>query len=359
MCPIDYYSLMRNTQDKKQLRYQMVVSAQTSGVMAASRLFHTTKNTISKWLKRFNEHGHDSLTGLSRRPHNSPNATPLEVQKKLVELKRKYKRLGAEQIKVLENLSISAKTMRKIWRRHGVPSRKLRKKHVTKQNLRAVKKIWPLFQQICEDTKILKDIPEYWWQMKRLNLPEVQYTARDVTTGLLMLGVADEISMHNSKRFADYCNFNLQKYGADLSHTRRQTDNGVEYIGSWQARKSSAYTKIIESVAGQVHHTIFPGAHRMQSDVETVHGLMEREFYELETFKDKEDFLNKLYSYLLFFNLARPNTYKENKTPWQLVKEKNPNLPIEIAMIPPIDLSNPLYYNHSVSKSGYDVYSNP
>ena len=359
MCPIDYYSLMRNTQDKKQLRYQMVMSAEKSGVMETSRLFHTTKNTVSKWVRRFTESGYSGLADLSRRPHNSPNTTPEEEQQKLVQLKRKYKRLGADQIKEIEKLSISPRTMRKIWRNKNVSSRKRRKKYITKQNLRAVKREWNLFQQISEDTKYLTDIPEYWPQMKRNNLHSVQYTARDVTTGLLLLGLADEISMDNSKRFADYCNAMLQKHGADLSHTRRQTDNGSEYIGSVRAKAKSAFTNSIESIKGQIHSTIFPGAHRMQSDVETIHALMEVEFYELEQFSDRQDLLDKFYSYLLFFNLVRPNTYKENKTPWQLVKEKNPKLPAEIAMIPPIDLSDPLYYNHAVSKSGYDVPSNP
>lgn len=47
----------------------------------------------------------------------------------------------------------------------------------------------------------------------------------------------------------------------------------------------------------------------------------------LEKFKDKEDFLNKAYSYQLFFSLARPNTYKENQTPWQIAKKKQQTYP--------------------------------
>ena len=53
----------------------------------------------------------------------------------------------------------------------------------------------------------------------------------------------------------------------------------------------------------------------MQSDVETVHNLIEMDFYEIESdsFKNRLDFMGKAYSYQLFFNLHRPNTYKENK----------------------------------------------
>jgi len=89
---------------------------------------------------------------------------------------------------------------------------------------------------------------------------------------------------------------------------------------------------------GQFHRTIFPGAHRMQSDVETIHNLMEMEFYEIEQFKDRSDFFNKAASYQMFFNLHRPNSYKEHKTPWQLAQAKDPNLDKRLLMIPPVDL---------------------
>ena len=130
-----------------------------------------------------------------------------------------------------------------------------------------------------------------------------------MTSGLMFLGFADERALIYATLFAQYLNYHLQKAGADLSKTVRQTDNGSEYIGSWQAKKPSAYTKAIESVPGQIHNTIFPGAHRYQSDVETVHNLIEVEFYEVEGFKNKDNFLRKAYSYQLFFNLMRPNSY--------------------------------------------------
>ncbi|MFO7915708.1 MAG: hypothetical protein R6U43_08445, partial [Candidatus Krumholzibacteriales bacterium] len=62
----------------------------------------------------------------------------------------------------------------------------------------------------------------------------------------------------------------------------------------------------------------------------------------------------------LFFNLERPNSYKEYKTPWQLAREKQPGLSKEIAMIPPVfigDLMNKeLEY---LPQGGYDVSSVP
>jgi transposase len=360
MCPYSYYSVMRTSKDAKYLRLKMVLTAEEHGIKRAARDFGASRNTVRKWLHRWHRLGYPGLTDQSRRPHRSPKATPAKQRRRLVALKRKYSRLGAEAIRTIEGISISAKTIRKIWREEGVSSRKRRKKHQTKQNLRELKKQWALFQQVDEDTKDLKDIPEYWIQMKQKGLPAVQYTARDVTTGMLFMGFAQERSLDYATCFARYLNNALTALGVDLSNTTRQSDNGSEYVGSWQAKEDSSYTKTVQSIEGQQHQTIPPGAHRFQSDVETVHNLVEIEFYEIEKFRHAADFLDKAYSYQLFFNLKRPNSYKENKTPWQLATEKNPNLSPYVPKIPPVLLDD-LYDQEleSTLKGGHDVPTAP
>ena len=99
----------------------------------------------------------------------------------------------------------------------------------------------------------------------------------------------------------------------------------------------------------------------MQSDVETIHNLMEMEFYEIEQFKNRQDFFNKATAYQLFFNLHRPNSYKENKTPWQLALEKKPDLNKAFLTVPPIDLDKLLNWKLSLtlSKGGNDLLTVP
>jgi len=48
--------------------------------------------------------------------------------------------------------------------------------------------------------------------------------------------------------------------------------------------------------------------HTLQSDVETVHRLVEDEFFDLESFASRGDFLAKAFTYQLYFNLVRPNS---------------------------------------------------
>ena len=116
---------------------------------------------------------------------------------------------------------------------------------------------------------------------------------------------------------------------------RIQTDNGSEFIGSWNAKKDSAFTKTVQSVKGLEHHTIPPGAHTWQSDVETAHRLIEDEFYEVETLCCRDDFLAKTTTYNLWFNAVRKNSYKGDKTPWDIVQERNPNISPDIVALPP------------------------
>lgn len=360
MCPYQYYHIMRNCKDKKHLRYQMVVHAEKYGIKPTARFFHAHPDTIRKWFYRFKELGYPGLEDISRRPHHSPFETPEDTKQLLVGLKSKYKRIGAEQIKALENVPVSPKTMRKVWREKGVSSRQRRKKYITKNNLREVKKQFNLFQHTREDTKDLKDIPEYWTYMMKNNLPRVQYTYREVSCGVMFMGFADERSLTYATLFSDYIQYNLARLGIDLSNTTRQTDNGVEYIGSWNAKEPSSFTLSVESIPGQRHVTIPVRCHRMQADVETVHDIVEREFYEIEDFKDNPDFLNKAFSYQLFFNLIRPNTYKENKSPWQLAHEKIPDIKKEVLMIPPVDLRWLLRKKMDFQAMGvYDVSSGP
>jgi hypothetical protein len=89
------------------------------------------------------------------------------------------------------NLACSHEAIRRILNEHGL-TRKRVKKHKRKRSLREIKKHWKLFGQITVDTKDLKDIPHYWPQMKMLKLPKYQFTAREIRSGLMFLGFANE-----------------------------------------------------------------------------------------------------------------------------------------------------------------------
>jgi len=61
MCPVKYYTIMRQSKDPRWLRYEMVRYAKKEGVKPAARVFGTTTKTVRKWLKRWQP---GSLRGL-------------------------------------------------------------------------------------------------------------------------------------------------------------------------------------------------------------------------------------------------------------------------------------------------------
>ena len=359
MTLIPYFKIMRESKDPKYLRFEIVRYAQQHGVKPAARAFGTTPKTIRKWRRRWQPGTLTGLDELSRAPKNSATAITTEQRQRVIELKRQLPTWGAQRLKRDFDLALSDKAIRRIWHQENLLKRKRRKPR-TKQDLRAIKAHWRLFEQTCLDTKDLIDIPELWPQLQRLQLPKVQYTAREVVSGLQFLAYADERALIYSALFAEMLIAHLQRCGVALQDCRFQTDNGSEFIGAWNARDDSAFTKTIQAVKGLVHHTIPPAAHTWQADVETVHGLIEDEFYCVEAFHSRAHFLDKAAAYNLWFNVARKNSSKRHKTPWEIVTERKTKIHPAVATWSPVYLDE-LWKTKldAETKGGYDVIPQP
>lgn len=320
-CPSGYYTIMRESKDPRLLRLRLVQYARDAGVKPAARVFHCSTHTVRKWLRRFA----GTLTSLeehSRAPHHPPRQLTPSATARILQAKAALPTHGVRRLKRDAVLPHTPKTIAKVLRAHNLLRRWRRKKHVVKRSLRAIKRLWAAWQQLSLDTKDLCDLPEYLLQARLFGLPLYQYTARDCSTGALFLAFAEELSLTYSNLFVQRLLTHLQALGTDTSRITVQTDNGSEFVGSWQATTPSAFTRTVESFRA-THRTIPPGQHRYQADVETVHSLMETEFY-LEQFSGPADFLAKAAQYQLFFNYLRPNSYKEDKCPWQLLTDKLP-----------------------------------
>jgi len=256
MCPYQYYTMIRHTSSPEYFRLQLVQSAEAEGIKPTARLFHTSVKTVRKWLRRYNG-SLASLHDKSKAPHNSPRRLTPELEKQIVKLKRDLPTWGAERLKRDFQLPCSAKMIARVYREHGLLRSKRRKKHRTKQDLRAVKQQWALFQQLDVDTKDLFDIPEYWTAMTKYRLPRCQYTAREVVSGLTFLAYAQERSLTYAVLFIDRILTHLKACGVELGAMTVQTDNGSEFVGSWHQKKPSAFTQLIEQHYGATHYPDF------------------------------------------------------------------------------------------------------
>lgn len=354
-----YWFMMQRRYDKRHFRLQMIHYANKHGIKPAAQAFGTTRATVRKWLRRWDGKCLDSLQDHSRAPlHPKQHLDPQAVQKAL-ELKKRFITFGAKRLKRQFALAISEKSIRKIWREHGL-LKPVRTKYRTKQDLRAQKALWKLFAQSCVDTKDLIDIPEYFLLMKLLKLPTVQYTFREVVSGLHFIALASERSLLFATLFIQYVLDHLAACGVSFLDSIIQTDNGPEFIGAWNARHESSFTHTIHAVPGLTHTTIPPKAHTWQADVETVHRLIEDEFYRIESFTSRQNLLEKASWYIRYFNVARLNSSKHHQSPWQIIHAREPKISPSIINLPVVYLDDLWKQTmESKSKRGYDVIQYP
>ena len=84
------------------------------------------------------------------------------------------------------------------------------------------------------------------------------------------------------------------------------------------------------------HDRIPPHCSTYNSDVETFHNLIEREFYDIETFGSRAELLGKATAYQLYFNYQRPNTWREGKSPYQLLRDLASQISPKVLALPPL-----------------------
>lgn len=332
--PPPYFDLIRQMKNPFNYRLSLVSFARQHGIRAAARTFQTTVLTVRKWWRRSTEQGLKGLEERSRAPRSCPHKIRGELERRVLELRRQLPTFGAQRRKREGDLPLRHMAIQRLWRQHGLIHRR-RRKDQRQQDRAAFKASFRLFQQISADRKDLDDIPRSWPQMKARGLPALQYTAREIRSGLPYVAYARRRSAGASALFAHRIPTHLERCGIDLRHLVWQTDKGGECIGAQQDDGSrSAFPRAVTFFASQ-HVRIPPPAPTYQSDVETVPRLIEDEFYDLETFHSRAEFLAKASVYQLYFNLVRPNSHKGGLSPWQIIHQLDPHLPLDLCLLPP------------------------
>lgn len=95
-----------------------------------------SRQTLRKWLKRYEESGVAGLIELSRKPHNSPATKVMARQEELILSLRNERKLGVRRIqselKRLHDLSLSMATIHKVFKKNDIPYLQ-KKRHYRKQ----------------------------------------------------------------------------------------------------------------------------------------------------------------------------------------------------------------------------------
>ena len=336
--PVGYRSMMQAKDEgfRFGIRRTMVLEALEQGIKPTARAFTATVKTVRKWVNRYWEAGLPGLRERSRAPKRIPHKTKPDVEAAVVAKKRVLKGFGAGRMVKEFELGCGKGAALRILKEHGLIERR-RRKRLRRHDLRDEKAKWRAGEVACVDTKHLVDIPAYWTQMKALHLPEWQYTYREVRTGLMFLGYAQVVSLQHATVFAEWVLAWLEEHGLKEPGDRWQTDGGSEFIGSWCAQEKSDFIKALETRG--IRHFQIPKT-TYNADVETVHNLIELEFYDIERFRDRREFFLKASTYQRWFNMVRKNSHKWDKSPLDILREAAPKAAEAVVTLPALDLDD-------------------
>jgi len=335
---LPYQDFLKDTPEPMRIRLAMVKRfKETGNISQVAKEFHTTRNTVRKWIHRFTG-ALSSLRNVSKAPKVPFRRMHNKTEKLLIQFRKEHPSLGYDYIHyyLIENgcREIPSKTsVYRIWKKHNLLPKRYRK-HEKKRDLREIKSKYRPFEKIQIDVKELKDIPNILDQSLRLGLkkqkelpnryglPMYQYTARDIKTGTLFTSLAYMHNRHTAAIFADRVLSHLKGHGIIPSVI--QTDNGTEFVNTRDATdETPLFIQVVTRNKQTEHHRIPPGAKTWQSDVETSHWIIEREFYDEVKVNSGRDFADKLRAYQWGFNVVRKNSYKGNRTPCEIIKEEN------------------------------------
>ena len=346
MVSVSYCEVLKDSPDPYHFRVKLVEYAVKHGIKAATKYFCCSRNTVRKWLRRWQAEGPKGLKNKSRRPKNSPNKTPKELEDKVMELRNKLKKISGKRLRMEFGIPLQPSTIYRIYSDHEDP-KKPWKKHKKKQDLREVKQKLKVFEKIQIDIKELYDIPHYYHQAMRARLPRYQFTARDVKSGALFVSYAKTKDLGNASTFCAYLLAHLKRMGIEVKQIGIQTDNDGAFVGNWRPGSFSSFTYVIEAIYKALHLRIPPAAPTYNSDVETVHARVEEELFDIEEIYDAYDLRCKAWSYQIYFNLIRPNSNKDYKTPLKIIAEEFGTVDPDLLTLPPIILDDNfhIYFN--------------
>ncbi|MCL6579763.1 MAG: helix-turn-helix domain-containing protein [Candidatus Bathyarchaeota archaeon] len=332
--------------NREAARKQIVNSYLALGnISEVARLWHTSRNVVRKWVKRFEERGEGGLKDKSKRPHSSPRKISNEVEQKVLEARKKTgygrKRL-AWYLAREEGIVLSPNTIRHVLGRNGFKGkRKPRKVFYPAFWVWETEKPFSLVQA---DTKDILDKgtlgTRLWTHMLRKRLPRYQWTCLEGKTRLRFLSYSRELSLASGLCFMFLVMLWLRRYGMD-SEVVWQTDWGEEFGGSNPEKLTMLEERYYQPLGAHLAR-IPKGRKGYSGRVERSHRSDDEELYLpfLGSIWSEQDFLRKALGWVYFYNLVRPHYGKDmnGKTPFEKLRELGYGLPEEFALFPPIIL---------------------
>jgi len=319
-------------------RYRKMIQtyALQTGINQAVREFECARNTVRGILR----HG---PAYRSRARKTQPQKISQELEDQIL-IARVDKGMGKNNIPKQYNLPVSESTVGRVLKRRGKDLPKKfrvnarRRKWRQTKDLRETKKTYKPFQCCSIDAKVLWDIKPFYKYLKTLMIPKVQVTFTCQRTGATFIAYGSGETILNICTFVVYIFEHLKRYGIDVKEIRLRHDGGSAYIGNAKSFQHSLFRILVRDIyQGKPRRIV----HKNQnSEVERYHGLIEQYFYSIQHIQSRDDFFKQATNTQVWFNYIRKNSYKDWKTPVEILKEDYPDMDPQVLALPPIELDN-------------------
>jgi transposase InsO family protein len=294
------------TQQQRDIKRKLAVlryAEEYGNVALTARRFGVSRQCFYIWKRAYEKHGEAGLVNKSPCPVNVPLRMPVEVEEKIVHLRRTY-HFGPVRIawylERYHGLCVSASGVYRALCRHGLSRlpANCRKRCIV--SLRYEKQVPGHHVQF--DVKFLQFTSE------GRRLKRYRFTAIDDATRIRALRI---YAHHNQESAVDFLDYVVERFPFRIDTIR--TDNGHE----WQAK----FHWHCEDL-GMRHVYIKPGKPNLNGKVERSHLTDQLEFYQPLDYTGDVDLRAKLAVWEEFYNLQRPHTALGGRTPYEVLREK-------------------------------------
>lgn len=297
-----------NQKQKHDIKRKMAVikhAESTANVSKTCRYFGISRQTFYNWRNSYDLKGEIGLINSKPCPRNLNLRTPKHIEEKVIYLRKTY-HFGPRRIsmymEIYHGIKISSSGARYVLIRNDL---KLLPRSAKRRSP------GPKFKRYNKQVPghhVQVDVKFLTFNDQGNKIKRFQYTAIDDATRIRVIKIYPKHNQDHAIKFIDHV---IHKMPFRINMVR--TDNGHEF----QAR---FHWHVMDQ--GIDHVYIKPGTPRLNGKVERSHRTDKEEFYQLIEFTDDVDLNLKLQEWQNFYNMFRPHTAHDGKTPYEMLRLK-------------------------------------
>jgi len=315
---------------------------ETKSIRKTAKMLGISRNTVRKWVRRFLQNGYTGLLSLSRRPKTSPNKTPDNIEKLVVELRKKTgfgaKKLSIE-LKKRHGIKLSEHTIRHILDRHKLVKKKPKMKVYPTHWAWEDKDDVVLVQMDTKDILDKKTLgTERWDYYRKKGFPRYQWTALEGRSRVRVIAYSDRLNVTNGIAFMLLTVAVLRSSGIK-ERIEIQTDWGQEFGGESMKKIEEINRRYLNPLGARLVR-IPKGRKTYNGRVERSHRTDDEEFYvpSILEIRDRREFHERAARWIRYYNVERPHLGIGGESPVERFKKIYGGEPSELLRFRGIDI---------------------